>query len=259
MSQPYREFVSTWPQVGGLKIHTRVSADRPAGQTLVLVHGLGVSARYLAPTADRLASDFKVFVPELPGFGESEKPAHALSIPEMADVLAAWLASTGLSKTSFLGNSMGCQVIVDLAVRYPQCVDRAILVGPTVDTVGRTLGRQLWRGARDLIHEPWSLWPILAGDYLEAGTRRIYRTCRHALADSVEQKLPLVRAHSLIVRGSRDTLAPQRWVDEMIRLLPDGHLAVISGATHAANYSAPDELARLTREFLSDVPPMAVA
>ena len=236
----------------------------------MLVHGLGVSATYLAPTAERLAGDFRVLVPELPGFGHSDRPPQALNIPQMADVLAAWLREVGLgevglgnvgqrdvgpsdvdrSGAAFLGNSMGCQVIIDLAVRYPQLVQRAILVGPTVDTVGRTLRRQLWRGARDLLHEPWSLLPILAHDYLAAGTRPIYRTCRLALADPVERKLPLVRAPVLLVRGSRDTLATQRWLEQMQQLLPIGKLVVIPGATHAANYSAPDDLARLTREFL---------
>ena len=38
--------------------------------------------------------------------------------------------------------------------------------------------QQMWRGLRDLVHEPWTLWRILARDYLRTGTRRIYRTFR---------------------------------------------------------------------------------
>jgi 2-hydroxy-6-oxonona-2,4-dienedioate hydrolase len=253
--EPFGDFVRSWPTVDGLKIHTRRSTAAPPGAaSLVLVHGLGVSARYLAPTAARLARDFEVIAPELPGFGRSDKPARALDIAQLADVLAAWLPTAGVTRASFLGNSMGCQVIVDMAMRYPHCIDRAILVGPTVDTVDRTFPRQLWRGARDLIHEPWSLLPILAADYFKTGTRRIYRTCRYALADSVERKLPLVEAPCLVVRGSRDPLAPQRWIEEMARLLPNGQSAVISGGTHAANYSAADQLAQLTRDFLAGSP-----
>ena len=252
MNQSYSQFVSIWPTIQGLKIHTRSSTSAPAGAPpLVLVHGLGVSARYMAPTAELLARDFKVLVPEMPGFGQSDKPRHVLDVPELADVLAAWLATTGLTRASFLGNSLGCQVIVDLAVRYPQCVARTILVGPTVDTVGRTFFQQFWRGVRDLRHEPWSLWSILARDYFASGTRRIYRTCRYALNDPVEHKLPLVCSPCLIVRGSRDPLAPQRWVEQMVQLLPDSHLAVIAGGTHAANYSSANELAQLTRVFLN--------
>ena len=70
------------------------------------------------------------------------------------------------------------------------------------------------------------------------------------LADPVEQKLPLIQAPCLIVRGDRDTLAPQRWVEEMGCLIPDSRVAVIAGGTHAANFSAPDQLAQLVREFV---------
>ena len=148
MSEPFKSFDSSWPDVHALRMHTRISTSPPtppAAPPIVLVHGLGVSSRYLAPTAERLTTGFKVFVPELPGFGQSDKPRQTFNVPELTDVLAAWLAAVGLDRAMFLGNSLGCQVIVDLAARYPQCVSRAILVGPTVDTVDRTFPRQLWR------------------------------------------------------------------------------------------------------------------
>ncbi len=244
--------VSEWPIVNGLKIHTRVSTETtPSGAApVVLVHGLGVSGRYMVPTAVRLASFHPVFAPDLAGFGESDKPTHVLNVREMADEVAAWLRVVGLNRAAFLGNSLGCQVIVDLAVRYPKCVSHVILVGPTVDRVGRTFMRQILRGCRDLLHEPWSLWPILARDYWASGTRRMFRTLRCALDDDIERKLPSLKAPTLVVRGSRDPIAPQRWIDEIVAALPRGRAAVVAGGTHATNYSAPDQLVRLARDFL---------
>jgi 2-hydroxy-6-oxonona-2,4-dienedioate hydrolase len=211
---------------------------------------LGVSGEYMLPTAERLATDHAVFVPDLPGFGQSAKPARALDVPELADHLAAWLPSVGLTKATFLGNSLGCQVVVDLALRYPQAVDRVILVGPTVDRLDHTMPGQLWRGIRQFWREPWSLWPILARDYYQTGTRWIYRTFRYALADPAEQKLHLLMQPTLVVRGSRDLIVPQRWVEEAVAQLPNGRLVVITGGTHATNFSSPDELAAVVRDFL---------
>ena len=151
---------------------------------------MGVSADYMLPTLVRLAPDFNVWAPELPGFGKSDKPAHVLDIHELADILADWVRVIDIPSAVFLGNSLGCQVIVDLAVRYPQLVDAAVLVGPTVDTSGHTMIQQLWRGLRDLVHEPWSLWRILARDYLRTGTRRMYRTFRFALQDDRLEQMP---------------------------------------------------------------------
>jgi pimeloyl-ACP methyl ester carboxylesterase len=148
---------------------------------------------------------------------------------------------------------LGCQVIVDPAVRYPRQVRAAILVGPTVDRVDHTFARQLWRAVRDLLREPWSLWPILVLDYWATGTKRLLDTCRLALSDPVQEKFRHMNVSTLIVRGGRDTIAPQRWVEEVVKLLPCGQLAVIPSGTHATNYSAPDELARIVSDFIANL------
>jgi pimeloyl-ACP methyl ester carboxylesterase len=208
----------------------------------------------MLPTLVRLAKDYKVWAPELPGFGKSDKPSHVLDIRELADVLAEWMSAVDISRAVFLGNSMGCQVIVDLAARYPLLVDGAILIGPTVDTIGHTIIQQLWRGLRDLIHEPWSLWRILARDYLRTGTRRIFRTFRFALQYDVLKECASITAPMLIVRGGYDTIAPAPWVEEIADRMPNARVVTIAGGTHAANYSAPDDLVRVAREFLMSLP-----
>ena len=94
-----------------------------------------------------------------------------------------------------------------------------------------------------------------ARDYLATGTRRMFRTFRHALDDAIELKTPLLRAPTLIIRGSRDTIVPQRWVERLTESLPRGRLAVIPGGTHATHYSSPDLVAHAVRDFLSEYPP----
>jgi pimeloyl-ACP methyl ester carboxylesterase len=243
-----------------LKIYTRVSpvptlppTPPPVAEALplVMVHGLGVSGRYMVPAAQRLAPRHQVFAPDLPGFGRSDKPCQDLTISELADVLTAWMPAVGIERANFLGNSLGCQVIVDLALRHPQRIHRAILIGPTVDVQGRTMLRQLGRGCRDLWHEPWSLFPILAHDYLVTGTKRMFATFRAALADPIETKFPRMLVPTLIVRGSYDTIVPQRWAEQIARLLPNGKLVVIPGATHAAHFAAPAALALIVNDFLA--------
>src|SRR5439155_22770707 len=141
--------------------------------------------------------------PDLPGWGKSEKPPHALTVPQAADALADWMRQMDLSRACLIGNSLGCQFIIDLAVRYPELVGRAVLVGPTVDPSARTLIGPTLRGTRDLLREPLSYWPLLARDYLVTGPIRTLVTLRHALADPVLEKLPQVEAPTLVVRGRR--------------------------------------------------------
>src|SRR5215213_12031128 len=112
---------SSWTMVNGLSMYARFSVEprlesRPA---VVLVHGLVVSSRYMIPVAERLASYYRVYAPDLPGFGKSAKPPRALDMPELADFLDAWMQAISLESAVLIGNSMGCQVIAHLAVRHP--------------------------------------------------------------------------------------------------------------------------------------------
>jgi 2-hydroxy-6-oxonona-2,4-dienedioate hydrolase len=64
--------------VADLRVHYRIStcpvpAERPP---VVLVHGYGMSSRYMAPLAEALACDFQVYAPDLPGFGRSDGPSE---------------------------------------------------------------------------------------------------------------------------------------------------------------------------------------
>jgi pimeloyl-ACP methyl ester carboxylesterase len=107
----HQAYTSFWPRVQGLRIHTRRSSElRPAIRSVVLIHGLGVSAEYMLPTFVQLAPDFNVWAPELPGFGGSDKPAHVLDIHELAGILADWVRVIDIPCAVFVGNSLGCQV-----------------------------------------------------------------------------------------------------------------------------------------------------
>lgn len=89
-------------------------------------------------------------------------------------------------------------------------------------------------------------------DYREAGLRRAWRTFMHALDDPTEEKLPFVRAPTLVVRGSLDAIVPQRWTEEAVRRLPRGRLAVIPGGPHVLNYTTPRPFVRLVRRFIEE-------
>ena len=80
--------------------------------------------------------------------------------------------ATRLPPVVLLGNSFGCQVAVDLAVRYPDRVRALVLVGPTIDPAARTAFRQILRWLGDTALEDPLQLPILARDLRDAGPRR---------------------------------------------------------------------------------------
>jgi pimeloyl-ACP methyl ester carboxylesterase len=251
---------SQWTTVCGLKMHARVSDERPstAGRVpVVLVHGLIVSSLYMMPTAERLAPFYRVFALDLPGFGQSDKPERAFDVSELAGALDAWMDAAGLERAVLVGNSMGCQIIAEMAARNPHRVAGAVLTGPTVDLAARTRREQFKRLLIDVTRERWSLVLIQLRGLYDAGLRRSWQTSEFTLEDRIEEKLPHLQAPALVIRGTRDPIAPQAWVEQVVHLLPRGRLAVIPEGAHALNYSSPDELVILIREFIEREIPAA--
>jgi len=237
--------------VGGRRMFERY-AETDGAPVAVLVHGVGVSSRYFLPTAGRLAARCTVYVPDLPGFGRSARLAGRPTVPRLADALEAWLGAAGLEQPDVLvGNSFGCQLLVELAARRPERVARLVLVGPTIDSHARSLWRQAARLALDLTREPPGLLAVEALDYTLHVAKSGLAAFVEMLRDPVETKLPHVQAPTLVVRGARDPIVPRAWAEQVAAALPGGRLVEVAGAPHAVNYAAPDELVRLTLGFLA--------
>ncbi len=253
--------VSVTDPVDGIPIHARVSPHFVNGRTpLVFVHGLGVSVRYLEPTMALLASEYHVAGLDLPGFGRSGTPPETLDTRGLASALAKWLDVRGIGPAIFVGNSYGCQVIVELVMQDPRRVVGLVLNAPTMDPAHRTITGHLIRVLADIPFEPFGLWWVVARDYLRAGPLRLLATLRYALDDHIEEKLPDVVAPTMIVCGARDPVVTMAWATEAARLVGltsqgavGATLSVVPTAAHALPYDDPATFAALIESFVERV------
>lgn len=246
---------SFWTIVNNCRVYVRTAApDCPAAEapTFVLVHGLLISSRYMTPTAERLGQRYRVYAPDLPGFGKSQNPPQVLTVEGLSDALIAWMDAMCLSQAVFLGNSLGGQILIDLGARYPERVAGLILVGPTVDPQARTVVQQASRLLLDFLYEKPSLFYHLLIDLWRAGVWRTWQTFRYALWDYTEEKLSAIQAPTLVVRGDRDRVAPQPWVEAITARLAKGQLVVIPKGPHCVNYTTPGALTQVVAHFIEE-------
>lgn len=252
-AEPRGDLRDLWVCAEGLRIYARVAENPPTGRLpVILVPGYGMSSSYLVPIARRLAAERPVYAPDLPGHGRSEDPEKTLTVPELAESLRAWMDEVGIGCAAFLGNSLGCQILAELAARHPGRVDRLILICPTVDATARSFLPHLPRLLRTGLFEPFSLLLLIAVDYSRAGLRRLLQELDVMFGDRIEDKLARITAPALVVHGERDALVPSRWAEEVDRRLGSRGVRVIRRGGHAPNYSAPDELMRAIRPFLHE-------
>jgi 2-hydroxy-6-oxonona-2,4-dienedioate hydrolase len=237
-------------------LHSRTGRQAPASfaAEMILVHGMVLASTYMVPLARYLASLCRVHVLDLPGFGKSHKPKSVPDLPQLADTIAAWMDAKHISRAHLIGNSFGCQILAEFALRHPERTQRLVLQGPTVDPNARKLSRQLFRFMINAYHEASygsaSLGWIMMKDYARTGFKRSLEVLTILLRDEIENKLPKINAPTLVVRGSKDPIVPSRWAEQVAKLLPRGELKVIPGGSHTLNYIAPLEMVRVTRPFL---------
>ena len=140
----------------GLNVHY---VEAGQGPSLVLVHGLGASHvtwyENIQPLAD---AGFRVFAPDLPGHGDSDKP-ESISYDPMAgaQLIDRFLSAVNVPKASLVGNSAGGLVSALYALEHPQRVERLVLVA------AGGLGREMNWFLRlcslpllgEIVYQPW--------------------------------------------------------------------------------------------------------
>jgi pimeloyl-ACP methyl ester carboxylesterase len=245
-----------WTVVNGARMYARV-APGPADSALppvVLVHGLSASSRYMLPAARALAPYCRVYVPDLPGFGYSQKPPRVLDLEGLADALAAWCRALGIERAVFIGNSLGCQKICNLALRHPALVEAAIFLGPTMDPQA-SAWREFFRLVKDLLFfEPLPFIGVAALELLHAGPWWAQRTYHYGLNDDVLGKYARMQVPVLVIRGEHDPIMPVRWADQLLDLLPRAEpLLTVPGTGHCLHCNAPDAFVAAVLPYLREV------
>jgi pimeloyl-ACP methyl ester carboxylesterase len=245
-----------WTVIDGVDVFFRESPGPPGAPVMMHLHGFGLSGRYLLPTAEALAGDFRTLVPDLPGFGRSGNASRPLGISGLADAAAAFLDAKGVERATLVGNSMGCPVICDFAARHRDRLDRAVLVSPAGGVQNQPLPRAVGQLALDGLREPIRLLRVAAPDYLRFGVPSTARLFRALTRYPSLDRLLALDVPALVVLGDRDPLLP---TPDRVRAIA-GRFAnpvlvvVIEGAAHAINFSHPGELANVIRAFMADRP-----
>ena len=239
---------SRWDEVDGVQVHAQSGGQGPP---VVLVHGYGVSGRYMLPLARILASSCSAFAPDLPGHGRSEPSATPLGIGGLADALGGWLDAVGLEQPAFVANSMGCQIVTELAVRRPEQVGPMMLVGPTIDPSRRSARHQIFGAMRDSAREP-ALLVALAGREWAGNLGQLRTLARSVLADRIEERLPAIEQPTIVVHGEKDCLISREWAEQATALLPRGRLVIVPGEPHAIPYTHPRLLAGIVQELIAE-------
>lgn len=219
--------------------------------TFVLVHGIGMGRGVFGDLIDHLDDAAEVVAFDLPGYGAAPEPERVLTMERTADLVAAYLRAHTPRPVVLVGHSMGAQIVLEVAVRHPDVVDRIALLGPSGDPAARSARAQLWRLLRDIAVESPKVIVRGGREYLRAGPH-LRAKLRAMLVHRPERILDRVTVPTLVVRGENDIVAPREWCDRIARTVADGHLAEIDGHGHETMIRDAGPAAGLLRAFAAE-------
>lgn len=117
--------------VDGVRIYAREEGSRN-GQLALLIHGWSSSWYALSPLLPMVARRYRCLAIDLPGYGNSERLHRRTTIDDYVEILAELIRDQTDSPVVLIGHSMGGMISTSLALRYPQLVERMVLLCPTI-------------------------------------------------------------------------------------------------------------------------------
>ncbi len=272
-----------WVVVDGQPVNT---IELGSGPPLVFVHGLSGSWPNWLEQLPVLAAERRVIAIDLPGFGHSPMPRERITISGYARLLDGLLDALAIDAAAVVGNSMGGFISAELAIAFPQRVERMVLVSPAgLSTFrDRRASRALpalkrlellvaaytaWVASKsDMVSKrpllrqatlglvtahPGRLPAALAAEQVRgAGKPGFVQALEANLSYDFRDRLPEIACPTLIVWGDRDRVITVRDADIYAELIPGSRKVVYQDTGHIAMVERPAAFNALLKEFLSE-------
>jgi pimeloyl-ACP methyl ester carboxylesterase len=252
--------------------------DNGEGPALLLIHGFGGQTFQYRRQVPYFARTHRVIVPDLKGFGYSERDANAgLSHSDQVAMLRTLLDRLGITRVSIVGHSMGGAIAQRFAATYPEMVD-ALVLAASMPADGRPrsprLPGVLLRPVLPLVAGAAASRLLAAGfddpSLLTDEVREEYvRPARiKGSMDGLMQMMCDVRSDQpvdlaritmpvLLLFGAHDPVAPLGMAKQIRQRIPQARLTVIERAAHLLLEEQPDACNRAMADFLRETVPAA--
>jgi len=272
-----------WVMVDGQPVNTIVLGS---GKPLVFVHGLAGSWPNWLEQLPVFAAEHRVIAFDLPGFGHSPMPSEPISIAGYARLTDRLLDELAVDAAAVVGNSMGGFVAAELAIAFPQRVERLVLVSAAgvstkgspgrlraasglkrIETILGASGAWL-AGQSDTVvrrarlreatlavvaRHPERIPAALAAEQLRgAGTPGFVQALQAIFDYEVGERLPEIACPTLIVWGASDRVITVRDADVFAELIPNSRKVIFEDTGHVAMLERPADFNALLKDFLSD-------
>ncbi|MCZ2101613.1 MAG: alpha/beta hydrolase [Chitinophagales bacterium] len=254
-------------------------------ETIIFIHGLASYIPAWKKNIEDLKSDYRCIAIDLPGYGKSSKGNYKVSMDFFADKIHEFCQKLGLKQVILAGHSMGGQIAISTALKYPEFVSKLILIAPAGFETFNKGERQWFRDAMTVdgvklttveqirVNYAYNFYNMPKDAEFMVDDRIAIRHasdfqdyCYHvtqgvqAMVDSpVFDFLPNVKQKTLCVFGENDNLIPNRYLNggptkKYAKMgaerMPNCDLKMINKAGHFVMFEKAEEVNMMIRSFL---------
>jgi 2-hydroxy-6-oxonona-2,4-dienedioate hydrolase len=240
-------------------------------KTLILLHGIGASAERWSRVIPTLSRYYRVIIPDIIGFGYSDKPAVEYTIDFFIDgFFKVFLDNLGVSKTSIIGSSFGGHVATEFAIRFNRMVEKLVLVSPAgmMKTSTPTLDRYIMAALYPVYEHVYEAFSEMAYDshyavneeiVMDFVNRMRLTNAKYAFMSTVlgiryapklQGRLSNITAPTLLVWGDNDRMIPMQYAKEYTDEIPENKLVVIKNCGHTPYVEKPFLFNKIVLRFL---------
>lgn len=252
---------------GAIRVHHTVEGS---GNAVILLHGNGLSGGQWKLNIGSLSKYYKVYAPDLPGFGLSDKPDVEYGVKYYVDFLKSYMDALGIPKATLVGNSIGGAVAATFTARYPAMVAGLILSDPTGFVPdGLSRNKELYNAflslmirsrrlyCRPMFHDSSNMKRLedtmLVTDSKESRDAFI-KNCKAILHYDHDyiRALMAISAPTLIIWGEDDLLLPSEDAEKYRGLIAGSKVKVIERCGHMPNVERYVEFNAAVLSFLGN-------
>lgn len=234
-----------------------------SGISLIFLHGSMGTGKVWKPYVPILSNDFNMILPDVRGHGKTENPGKEIDLHLIADDIAGLIDALKLEKPFLCGWSMGGDVSLDIAIRYPDRVS-GLIVGGVTHRISETNvaslkamglegpGQINFEKAEKNIPQLINLWKTehvqSPSHWKELLTQLSFGMVNPTLP--AEDDLKRITVPTLIIWGDRDQFLPVEDAVALYRLVPSAQLAVVPNADHFVSRTKVELFSELVKEFV---------
>lgn len=258
-------------EINGVDLYYEIHGK---GMPLMLVAGLASDSQSWQSIIGGLSRHCLVIAPDNRGVGRTRPQDIGISIQQVADDCIALVRHLGRSSVNLLGHSMGGFVALDLAIRYPNYINKLMLAGISASNSRRNgslfsnwascleTGMDLDRWFRNIFYWLFSARFFeneaavneavrYAIEYPYPQSPIAFRNQVKAIASyDCTQGLSGVTAETMVISGKEDLLFPPEVCARLAQAIPGAAFSVIDGAGHSIHMEQPRAFTDCVLEFL---------